>query len=281
MKFIKMLLWPIIIITGLFLFFGIYLYFSQHKMVFFPMSDLVITPDEIGLEYEDLFIEVESNEKINAWYLPCRDSVEIPDRKVVLFCHGNDGNISHRMETVEYILGLGADIMLFDYRGYGKSDGIPGEEEIYQDALACYNWLINQKSYTSEQIIIFGRSLGGAVAIDLAGRVSCSGLIVESTFTSAKAISKKMFPIFPIGLILKYKLNSIDKISKIKCPVLITHSMEDDIIPYKMGEELFNAAGELRKFIKLRGNHNERFYFQDHNYRNTLIEMINGNYSDW
>lgn len=281
MKFIKMLLWPIIIITGFFLFLGIYLYFSQHKMVFIPMNDLVITPDEIGLEYEDLYIEVESNEKINAWYLSCKDSIEIPDRKVVLFCHGNAGNISHRMETVEYILGLDADILLFDYRGYGKSEGTPGEAEIYQDALACYNWLINKKRYTSDRIIIFGRSLGGTVAIDLAGKVLCGGLIVESSFTSAKAIAKVMSPIFPIGLVLKYNLNSIDKISEINCPILITHSPEDDIIPYKMGEELFNAANGTKKFVKLKGGHNETSYFNSKSYRNALFEMINGDYSGW
>jgi uncharacterized protein len=276
-----MLLWPIVIISGLFLFFGVYLYFSQHKMVFFPGKDLILTPNQIGLEYEDLYLESGDKEKINAWFLPSKDSVEIADRKVVLFCHGNAGNISHRMETVEYILGLNTSIMLFDYRGFGKSEGAPGEEEVYQDALVCYNWLIDKKNFSPDQIIIFGRSLGGAVAVDLASKVPSGGVIVESSFTSAKAMAKEMFPIFPINLILKYKLNSIDKISNVKCPVLVTHSSEDDLIPYKMGVELFNAAGKPRKFIILSGSHNERYYLNDSNYRNALIEMINGNYSDW
>jgi len=274
-----MLLWPIVIISGFFLIFGIYLYFSQHKMVFFPSKDLILTPDQIGLEYEDLYFESGDKEKINAWFLPASDTTE--NNKVVLFCHGNAGNISHRMETVEYILGLSASIMLFDYRGFGKSVGAPGEEEVYQDALVCYNWLIDKKNFSPDQIIIFGRSLGGAVAVDLASKVPCGGVIVESSFTSAKDMAKVMIPMFPINLILKYKLNSIDKISNVKCPVLVTHSTEDDMIPYKMGEELFNAAGKPRKFIILSGNHNERYYFNDSNYRNALIEMINGNYSDW
>lgn len=276
-----MFIWPIVLISLLFIFSGVYLYFTQHKMVFFPGKNLVMTPDEIGLQYEDLYIQSGDNEKINAWYFPYKGSIEIPDRKVVLFCHGNAGNISHRIETVEYILELGANIMLFDYRGFGKSEGSPGEEEVYQDALVCYNWLINEKGFTPDQVIIFGRSLGGAVAVDLASKVACSGVIVESSFTSAKAMAKEIFPIFPINLILKYKLNSIDKIGHIKCPVLVTHSTEDDIIPYKMGEDLFNAAEEPKKFVKLSGRHNERYYYLDSTYRSTLIEMISGNYSNW
>ena len=276
-----MFIWPILLISILFLFSGVYLYFTQHKMVFFPGKNLAMTPDEIGLQYEDLYIQSGNKEKINVWYFPCRDSIEIPDKKVVLFCHGNAGNISHRLETVEYILSLGANIMLFDYRGFGKSEGSPGEEEVYQDALVCYNWLINEKEFSPEQIIVFGRSLGGAVAVDLASKVTCGGVIVESSFTSAKAMAKEMFPIFPINLILKYKLNSIDKIGHIKCPVLVTHSTDDDIIPYKMGEELFNAAEEPKKFVKLSGRHDERDYYLDIIYRSALIEMIIGNYSNW
>ncbi len=276
-----MFFWPLVLISALFLFFGVYLYFSQHKMVFFPMKDIVMTPDDLGLKYEDLYIETDNGEKINAWFFSNNDSTENINKKVVLFCHGNAGNISHRLETVEYILDLGADIMIFDYRGFGKSEGSPGENEVYQDAIACYNWLITKKSYTADQIIVFGRSLGGAIAVDLASKVNCSGLIVESSFTSAKAMANEMFPIFPMSLILKYKLNSIDKISKIKCPILVTHSTEDDIIPYKMGEELFKASVGTRKFVKLQGSHNDRFYFQAPEYRNTLIEMLNGNYAGW
>ena len=276
-----MFIWPILLISILFLFSGVYLYFTQHKMVFLPGKNLAMTPDEIGLQYEDLYIQSGNKEKINAWYFPCRDSIEIPDKKVVLFCHGNAGNISHRLETVEYILSLGANIMLFDYRGFGKSEGSPGEEEVYQDALVCYNWLINEKEFSPEQIIVFGRSLGGAVAVDLASKVTCGGVIVESSFTSAKAMAKEMFSIFPINLILTYKLNSIDKIGHIKYPVLVTHSTDDDIIPYKMGEELFNAAEEPKKFVKLSGRHDERDYYLDSIYRSALIEMIIGNYSNW
>lgn len=276
-----MILWPILTIVVIFIAFGAYLYLMQDKMVFFPTSELVVTPDEIGLQYEDVFIEVDAGEKIHAWWLKTTATDQAEPRPVVLFCHGNGGNISHRLETIEYVLRLGADIFIFDFRGYGQSDGKPNEKNIYADARASYEWLTNEGKYAPEQVVVFGRSLGGVVAVDLAYQVQCRGLVVESSLTSAAAMAAKMFPFFPVGVLLRYKLNSLEKITGISCPVLVTHSPDDDIIPFEMGEQLYAAANKPKRFVKLRGTHNELAYFKDGEYRTALVELIFGRASFW
>jgi len=133
-----------------------------------------------------------------------------------------------RLIPTDFIRNLPASLIIFDYRGYGRSDGTPGENEIYEDARAAYDWLINGRGIKPEDIVIFGRSLGGAVAIELANRVACGGLIVESSFTSAKDMGKRIYPFVPVSCLLKYRFDSIEKIDKINCPVLIAHSPDED-----------------------------------------------------
>lgn len=271
--------------VGAFVAFGLYLYLSQDRMVFFPTRDMEATPADIGLDYDDIFIEVGDSEQVHAWYVRARieDNADTNSgAPTVLFFHGNGGNISHRLPTIELIAGLGANIMLFDYRGYGRSDGVPSEDNMFSDALACYRRLIDTRGTPPDQIILFGRSLGGAVAIELATRVECAGLIVESSFTSAKAMGKLMFPYFPVGLLLKHKFSSIDKIDRINCPLLVTHSKEDDMIPFQMGRALFEKAQGPKQLVQIAGLHNERDYMQDSSYRNCVENiLINREFDGW
>ncbi len=268
-----MLIWSVIVIAGALLFICVALYFFQTKLVFYPTRDFATTPSQIQLPYEDVFINVTTKEQIHGWYFAANNPDSNKRLPVVLFCHGNAGNISHRLETAELILSMDADILLFDYRGYGKSDGSPSEDKVYADAEACYNWLVEQKRVQPDNIILFGRSLGGAVAIELARRVKCDGLIVESSFTSATERGKKMFPLLPIKHLLRYKFDSIGKLSSLTCPVLVTHSPDDEIIPFEMGRRLFAAANEPKRFVTLRGGHNEWEYFADVSYK-TAVETL-------
>ena len=238
-------------------------------MVFVPFKEIEITPDEINLAYEDVFVDVEPDVTINAWYFPASDS-----GRTVLFCHGNAGNISHRLETVRFLLDQGSSVLLFDYRGYGRSTGSPSEDGLYADAVACYKWLIEKKGVTPDNLVIFGRSLGGAVAVELASQVECSGVIVESSFTSAAAMGRNLFPFFPIQLILRYKFDTVDKIGQLKQPVLIAHSPQDDIVPFAMGQKLFEAATEPKTFIELSGGHNELVYLVDSEYVSAIRSML-------
>ncbi len=262
MKVFRMFLGLVLVTIGVFAVISLYLYFNQKKMMFYPMKELAVTPGDLRLPFEDVFIDTPDGARIHGWYVPARTD----SAKVVLFCHGNAGNISHRMETIEFLNSLDVNVLIFDYRGYGRSDGEPDEEGLYADAEACYEWLKAEKDFAPQQIFIFGRSLGGAVAIDLASRVPCAGLIVESSFTTASDMASKLFPIFPTKLLLKYDFRSIDKIGLIKCPVLVTHSPDDDLIPFEMGKTLFEAANEPKEFIELFGGHNDREYVNSPQY---------------
>jgi fermentation-respiration switch protein FrsA (DUF1100 family) len=269
-----MFLWLIISVIGVFLLLCGALYLFQKKLVFYPMREFTMTPDQIDLPYEDVYINVTPNEKVHGWFFTANNPDSNMQPPVVLFCHGNAGNISHRLETADFILSLGADILLFDYRGYGQSDGSPSEANVYSDAEACYNWLLEQKGVKPEDIVLFGRSLGGAVVIELAQRVTCRGLIIESSFTSAEEMGKRIFPFLPTKYLLRYEFDSIGKIGSVTCPVLVTHSPDDEIVPFDMGKKLFASANEPRRFVPLRGGHNEREYLADSVYSQAVSEFI-------
>lgn len=268
-----MLIWILSAVIVLFLAFSAYLYFNQSKMIFYPTSDFAVTPEEVGIKAEDVFIPVDENEKIHGWYFSSSDSGNSKSNLAFLFFHGNGGNISHRFTTVSALTEMGLNLFMIDYRGYGKSDGKPGEQNMYDDAIAAYNWLINEKHYQPDQIVIFGRSLGGAVAIELATRVKCRSLLVESSFTSIYGMARKLFPYFPVKFLLRYDFGSIDRIGKISCPIAIVHSPEDDIIPFEMGKELYAAANEPKEFLEISGLHNDHTYMQRPDYR-SLIDFL-------
>jgi len=264
-----MLTWLLIIAVGLFVVFWLYLYFNQGRMVFMPIKELVLTPDVMDIPYRDIYIPITDNEKIHAWYFPDGES-----KKAVLFCHGNAGNISHRMETVEFLKGYRVNVLLFDYRGYGLSDGSPTETGVYLDTRAAFDWLVNDRGYKPEDIVVFGRSLGGAAAVDLAANTVCGGLVVESSFTSAYEIGKAMFPYFPVRYLLRFRFDSVNKIKEVSCPVIIMHSPDDEMIPFEMGRKIFEAAREPKSFVELRGGHNSSEYFENTAYREALQNII-------
>ena len=271
MKVLKMLLWIPVIIVVLYLVVTLYIYFNQDKLVFYPSDNIAITPDQLGLGFETVELKISDSVTIHGWFISPKEK---KSNKVVLFCHGNAGNISHRLETAEYLSELGVTLFLFDYRGYGYSTGSPSEEGIYEDALTAYNWLIESKRYNPQEIIIFGRSLGGAVGVELASRVKCGGLIVESSFTTVTEMGQKLFPIFPIRQLIRYKFDSFTKIKTVQCPILITHSPDDDLIPFWMGEKLFEQAPEPKNFVKLSGSHNSREYFDNTAYKKALLSLF-------
>jgi len=269
-----MLIWLIAVAAGLYVAYAALLYFGQRKLVFYPIADWVGTPDEWGLEFEDLRLSVDSDEEISAWYLPAPAGA---DRKqVVLFCHGNAGNISHRAETALFLHHLGVACLMFDYRGFGRSDGAPGEEACYADARAAYDWLRSERGAAPADIVVLGRSLGGAVAIDLATIREVGGLVVESSFTSAHEIGRRMFRLLPIRWLLRYEFNSLSKMAAVRCPVLVTHSREDELIPVEMGRRLYKAARGHRAFFEFEGRHDAREYLHRQDYQQAVTSLIEG-----
>jgi fermentation-respiration switch protein FrsA (DUF1100 family) len=258
--------------VGLYLLFAAVVYYGQNRLIFLPSRTIDLTPDQVGLAYEEVVINVVLNEKIHAWYF--RPRPENRGGRTILFCHGNAGNMSHRLQTVRFFLDLGTDVLLFDYRGYGRSGGTPTEDNVYADALAAYHWLTTERAVVPEGVFLFGRSLGGAVAIDLASRVKCGGVIVESAFTSAIDMGRKLYPFMPIRLLARVSLDSRSKIRSLTCPVLIAHSPEDEIVPYEMGRALYAAAGSKKLFVDLDGRHNDLSSLDNDLYRKAVGEFL-------
>lgn len=230
-------------------------YFKQDRMLYFPEKEILQTPNNISLKYDEINFKTKDGLDISGWYIPAEN-----EKGVLLFCHGNAGNISHRLDSIKIFNSLNLSVLIFDYRGYGKSKGKPSEYGTYLDAEAAWDYLVNVKRKSSTSIILFGRSLGGAVAAEIATRKNPAALIIESCFTSVPDLGKTFYPWLPIKLLSKFKYSTIDKIGSINCPKLIIHSPDDEIISFRHGEMLYEKAFQPKEFLKIKGGHNEGFF---------------------
>lgn len=219
-------------------------------------------------EYDDLYVRV-GDETTNAWYIP----LENP-RGVVLFSHGNGGSMSDRLESCDLLRGMGFSVLVYDYGGYGRSSGNATEERCYADARAMWRYLMEERHIAPEKILLFGRSLGGAVTLQLATEVQSGAVIVESTFLSIPQIAKEKAPIFPMYWLMRNRFDNASKIPRIKAPILIVHSPDDTLIPYPHGRKLFDLANEPKQFLAIRGDHNEGFIVSGEFYRQGLAEFL-------
>ncbi|HSV27048.1 MAG TPA: alpha/beta hydrolase, partial [Sedimentisphaerales bacterium] len=170
--------------------------------------------------------------------------------------------------------GLGLNVMIFDYRGYGASAGRPNEKGTYLDAQAAYDWVVKEKGALPRDIIAYGESLGGSIAAHLAGTNECGGLILDSAFTSLAAVGQRHFPWLPVRWIVGNKYDTTAFLAKVNCPVLVIHSRDDEIVPFDMGEELFRLAREPKKFVEIRGTHNEGFIESEDAYVQELRDWL-------
>jgi pimeloyl-ACP methyl ester carboxylesterase len=227
---------------------------------------------------EDCFFETDDHVRIHGWYCtPVRrrgDGFEsVLATTVLLWFHGNAGNITYRYDMIRFLIGIPVDIFIIDYRGYGRSTGTPTEKGLYLDAEAAWNYLINERSKTPEKIIIFGKSLGGVPGVDLASTVRAGGLIVQSSFSSAKDMAAAVLPFFP-AFLLHSKMNSIDKIGKVTCPKLFIHSRTDEVVPFRLGYRLFEAAGQPKEFLEVTGSHNTTYLSGGRPYLEALKRFV-------
>ncbi len=226
----------------------------QSRLVFFPSDDRAGTPADKGLGFEEVWLDSQGN-RVQAWFVPAKAS-----RGAVLFCHGNAGNITHRLDTLRILHGLGMDVLIFDYQGYGRSQGSPGENAAYADARAAWDWLM-ARGVEPGRVVVMGRSLGGGVAAGLVDSldVKPAGLVLESTFTSVADMGAARFPYLPVRLLCRYSFDTLSRVERVACPVLAIHSPDDDIVPFAHGQALFQAfqqAGKDADFLDLSGDHN-------------------------
>lgn len=247
----------------------ILLFFRQSRMVYFPLAKVLATPADAGLAYERVSLVTADGVRLAGWYVPCEKA-----RGTVLMCHGNGGNIGDRLHPIGLFHELGLNVLIFDYRGYGESAGKPSEEGTYQDARAAWQYLTEKRNIPSDKIVVFGRSLGGAVAADLAGRVKPAVLILEATFTSIPNMGAKIYPWLPIRLLCRYHYNTLARLERIHCPVLVAHSRDDEMIPFEHGRKLFAAAREPKTFFELTGDHNEGEVLTSPTYRQALDTFL-------
>ncbi len=244
-------------------------YLQQPGMVFFPYRTLDATPSDWGFEYEDVYLATEDGERLHGWFIPSPGS-----RRVLLFFHGNAGNISHRGESIAIFHRLGLHVFIFDYRGYGRSDGTPSEEGLYADASAAWRYLTETRGVPAQDIVAFGRSLGAAVAADLASREMPGALILESSFTSARDLADAVLPLVSRLLVLRYDFDTRARVARVSCPVLVLHSPEDEMIPFRLGEEVYRAANPPKAFVRMRGDHNSGFLRSQPEYQQSLGRFL-------
>ncbi len=244
----------------------------QSRLVFLPEvggREWSGTPESLGLAFRSIDIQTDDGETLSAWWLPHEDSVA-----TVLFHHGNAGNISHRLDSLDLFHRLDANVLIFDYRGYGRSTGRPSEQGLYRDARAAYDWVIGKAQIPSENLVLFGRSLGGAVAARLAGEVEACALIIESAFSSIEAIASEYYWWLPVGQLARLHFPTDEFLADTDLPTLIVHSREDEIVPFSHAERLLEVSGNRAKLLEIQGSHNHGFLTSGSAYREGLAEFM-------
>ena len=246
-----------------------WMYLQQPSMIFFPYTAIDQTPADWGLGYEEVFLDTEDGLRLHGWYIPAPGSTQ-----ALIFFHGNAGNISHRGESVAIFHQLGLNVLIPDYRGYGRSQGKPAEDGLYKDARAAWEYMSNEQGFAPEDIILFGRSLGGAVAAELATHVQPGGLILESTFSSANDMANVIFPVLSRLILIRYRFDVVSHIKRVSCPLLVLHSPRDEIIPFRLGEKIFKAATKPKYLVRMKGDHNSGFLESQPEYGEALGTFV-------
>jgi len=250
------------------LLFVLYVRYLEETSIFFPEKDILRNPKQIGLEYDDIYFKARDGVKLHGWF------VKKPGAKsTVIFFHGNAGNISDRLEKIALLSKLGLNVFIIDYRGFGKSEGKPSESGIYLDAKAAFDHVAGRDDVSKEKIVIYGVSLGGAVAVDLAVRLDAGYLLVDSSFSSARDVAKRMYPFVP-GFLLRTKMDSANKVKNISIPKLFIHSRDDTTIPFYLGKRLYDAAKKPKEFLEIRGGHNDGHVLAGDEYWNGIEAFL-------
>jgi len=241
----------------------------ENRMIYYPARDLLATPSDYRLAYESVAFVTDDGLSLHGWWIPAE-----PERAVLLFFHGNAGNIGDRLDSIEIFHRLGLTVFIIDYRGYGMSEGRPSEQGTYLDAVAAWHYLTEERGVDPSRAVIFGRSLGAAVATMLASERPPRALILESAFTSVPDMAATIFPWLPVRLVLGMQYDNLKRIGKIGCPLLIVHSRDDEIIPFEHGRRLFEAANEPKQFLEIRHGHNDGFVLSGPLYTTGLAEFL-------
>ena len=260
-----------------------YVYAGQDELVFYPIAEHAHTPADYGIEdLSEHHPRTPDGETLHAWYVAPGQA----NAPVLLYCHGNAGNLSYNLEALRQWQSLGFGVFAFDYRGFGKSTGTPQEDGLYLDARAAYDYLRETIGIPPDRIVLLGRSLGGAVAIELATQsdpIALRALVIESSFRSAVELGQAAYPFLPVGLLARHRFESHQRLLKQPLrdwqgqdlPVLVVHSRRDQVIPFAHGRSLFEAARTSKKqFLEIEGGHNDGFLVSRRDYEAALQQFL-------
>jgi fermentation-respiration switch protein FrsA (DUF1100 family) len=245
----------------------------EDQFIFHPSATIEQTPRQVGLDFQDVFFATRDGLRLNGWFIPHRQA-----RSTLVWFHGNAGNIGHRVENIKLLHDrVKVNIFIFDYRGYGRSEGSVSEEGTYLDGDAALEFVRERLETEQKKIILFGRSLGAAVAAEMANRFESQGLILETPFVSIREMARVLLPFLPIRPLLRTRYDVRKKIQKIKTPLLVLHGDRDEVIPFVQGKMVFDAAPEPKKFFTIVGaRHNDTYLIGGEPYFQQLQSFI-----DW
>ncbi|MDP2601956.1 MAG: alpha/beta hydrolase [Deltaproteobacteria bacterium] len=243
----------------------------EEKIIFQPDAEIHQTPRNVGLAFDDIYFTTEDGVRLNGWFVPHPRAAS-----TLLWFHGNAGNISHRVDNIKLLHDtVNVNIFIFDYRGYGRSDGMASEEGTYRDGAAAIEFLRQRYGVDQSKLIIFGRSLGAAVAAEMATRVQSLAVILETPFVSVRMMARDKFPFLPIGPLLKTRYDVVEKVRKIRSPLLVLHGDRDEIVPFSHGKQVFDAAPQPKWFYTIAGaGHNDTYLVGGNPYFAALRQHI-------
>jgi fermentation-respiration switch protein FrsA (DUF1100 family) len=245
-------------------------------VLFKPAREISRTPEAYDMSFEDVTLTTSDDVKLNGWYVPAENA-----RGSLLFFHGNAGNISDRLSSIEIFHDLGFSVFIIDYRGYGKSEGSCSISGVTVDALTAWNWLTVEKGARPDEIVVFGRSIGGAVSMELMRHVKPHALILESTFCSLPDMIRVSYLAPFARFVIGDVWNSAEAAATLVIPVLSIHSPDDEIVPYKLGRRLYEAIASEKAFVEIHGGHNDGFLDSCDIYRPALDAFLTKHFGPW
>lgn len=273
-RFARTLLWTVAVLVVSYAGLGVVARTTgviDRYFIFFPERTVSRDPGDRGLDFEDIYFTASDGVRLNGWLVPGRSDTTL------VWLHGNAGNIANRVDNIAEVRdALGVNVFIFDYRGYGRSEGTPSEKGTYLDAAAALEYLHSRDDVDPGRLVLFGRSLGCAVAAELASQVEVQGVVLESPFTSIRAMAKRAYPFLPgIGSFVRTRYDTLSKVGSIGAPVMVLHGDRDDIAPFDMGVAVFDAASSPKRFYRIEGaGHNDTFAVGGAPYYRALGEFL-------
>lgn len=258
---LRLLFSVVLVVATAYTLLAVFLFFYQDRLLYLPELSgrtLRATPAAIGLPYEDVRVTTVDGVGLHGWFVR-----QPAGGRVVLFFHGNAGNIGDRLEWLRILHRLGLQVLIFDYRGYGQSDGRPSEAGTYHDARAMWRHLVEERHIPPARIVLFGESLGGAVAAELARHESPAGLILHSSFTSIPELAAHLYPWLPVRWLTRFHYPTADYVAESTTPLLVIHSPDDEIVPVGHGREILQRAAGPKRFLEIFGDHNAGFVLSE------------------